>query len=211
LVQPGARLSGADGCHRIAGRYQLKGDAVTFAQMVGTQMACVNPSGTEGPFRSALKSAARLTIAGNWRTSSVGPLRGSSSGPVAWFRARGIAVQRVLSDNGIGYVARAFGGRAVMPSAPASSHARLYAAHQRQGPAIHSNTHAGVGVRLPLCDLVARSPRSAHGSVKLVRLGGAESIRAPPASRQSPPPVAARIAASAAASFTCSTAPCAAS
>jgi hypothetical protein len=82
-----------------------------------------------GLFRSALKSAARLTIAGNWRTSSVGPVRGSSSGPVAWLRARGIAVQRVLSDNGIGYVARAFGGRAVMRSAPASSHARLYAAH----------------------------------------------------------------------------------
>jgi transposase InsO family protein len=27
---------------------------------------------------------------------------------VAWFRARGIAVQRVLSDNGSGYVSRAF-------------------------------------------------------------------------------------------------------
>jgi heat shock protein HslJ len=56
VFQPGTRLCGSDGCNRIAGRYQLKGDAVTFAQMVGTQMACVNPSGTEGPLRSALKS-----------------------------------------------------------------------------------------------------------------------------------------------------------
>jgi heat shock protein HslJ len=30
VFQPGARLCGSDGCNRIAGRYQLKGDAVTF-------------------------------------------------------------------------------------------------------------------------------------------------------------------------------------
>jgi META domain len=33
--------------------------------MAGTQLACLNPSGTEAPFRGALKSAARLAIAGD--------------------------------------------------------------------------------------------------------------------------------------------------
>jgi heat shock protein HslJ len=57
-------VSGSDGCNRLTGTYQLKGDRVAFGQMAGTQMACVNPDGTEGPFRDALKSATRLTIAG---------------------------------------------------------------------------------------------------------------------------------------------------
>jgi heat shock protein HslJ len=63
--QAGGRVSGSDGCNRITGTYQLKGDRVTFGQMAGTQMACLNPSGTEGPFRDALKGATRLTVAGD--------------------------------------------------------------------------------------------------------------------------------------------------
>ena len=63
--QAGGRVSGSDGCNRITGTYQLTGDRVTFGQMAGTQMACVNPSGTEGPFREALKNATRLTVAGD--------------------------------------------------------------------------------------------------------------------------------------------------
>ena len=59
------RVSGSDGCNRITGTYQLNGDRVTFGQLAGTQMACVNPGGTEGPFRGALESATRLTIAGD--------------------------------------------------------------------------------------------------------------------------------------------------
>ncbi len=59
------RVSGSDGCNRLTGTYQLNGDRVTFGQMAGTQMACLNPSGTEAPFRDALKSATRLTIAGD--------------------------------------------------------------------------------------------------------------------------------------------------
>jgi heat shock protein HslJ len=60
--QAEGRVSGSDGCNRLTGSYQLKGDQVTFAQMVGTQMACLNPSGIEGPFRDALKRATRLTV-----------------------------------------------------------------------------------------------------------------------------------------------------
>ena len=59
------RVSGADGCNRLTGSYQLKGDRITFNQMAGTQMACLNASGTEGPFRDALNNASRLTIAAN--------------------------------------------------------------------------------------------------------------------------------------------------
>ena len=65
LFHSDGRLSGSDGCNGLAGSYQLNGDRVTFGQMAGTQMACLNPSGTEGPFREALKNAARLTIAGD--------------------------------------------------------------------------------------------------------------------------------------------------
>jgi heat shock protein HslJ len=63
--QAEGRVSGSDGCNRITGSFELLGDRVTFGQMVGTQMACLKPSGTEQPFRDALKSAARLTIVGD--------------------------------------------------------------------------------------------------------------------------------------------------
>lgn len=63
--QSGGRFSGADGCNRVTGSYQLAGDRVTFGQVAATQMACLHSSGTEEPFREALKSAARLTVAGN--------------------------------------------------------------------------------------------------------------------------------------------------
>lgn len=61
----GGRVSGSDGCNRITGSYQLKGDQMTFGQMVGTHIACLDPSGIAGPFRDALKSATRLTVAGD--------------------------------------------------------------------------------------------------------------------------------------------------
>jgi heat shock protein HslJ len=59
------RVSGSDGCNRLTGSYQLNGDRVTFGQMAETRMACLNPTGTEGPFRDALKNATRLTIVGD--------------------------------------------------------------------------------------------------------------------------------------------------
>jgi heat shock protein HslJ len=56
------RVSGSDGCNRITGSFQLNADRVSFGQMAGTQMACINTGDTEGPFGDALKNAARLTI-----------------------------------------------------------------------------------------------------------------------------------------------------
>lgn len=63
--EAGGRVSGSDGCNRITGSYQLSGERVTFGQMAGTQMACVDSSETEDAFREALKSAMRLTVAGD--------------------------------------------------------------------------------------------------------------------------------------------------
>jgi heat shock protein HslJ len=59
------RVSGSDGCNLLTGSYHLNGDRVTFSQMAGTQMACVNMEATEGPFRDALNHGVRLTIAGD--------------------------------------------------------------------------------------------------------------------------------------------------
>jgi heat shock protein HslJ len=49
----------------MTGGYQLKGDAVTFGQMAGTQMACMDTADIARAFRDALKTASRLTIAGD--------------------------------------------------------------------------------------------------------------------------------------------------
>ena len=66
LTFQAGRVSGSDGCNRITGSFQLTGERVTFGQMAGTQMACVNAGArTEGPFRDALNKAARLTISGD--------------------------------------------------------------------------------------------------------------------------------------------------
>jgi uncharacterized lipoprotein YbaY len=65
LFQAGGRLSGSDGCNRITGSYQLKGDVVTFGRMAGTQMACPNTGEIERTFRDALNRATRLTVAGD--------------------------------------------------------------------------------------------------------------------------------------------------
>lgn len=59
------RVSGSDGCNRVTGGYQLKGDRVTFTQIAATQMACLTSSGTEEPFHNALKNGYRLAITGD--------------------------------------------------------------------------------------------------------------------------------------------------
>jgi putative lipoprotein len=47
---PPIAVSGSDGCNRISGSYDLKGDAVTFGQMAGTQMACLDTGESERAF-----------------------------------------------------------------------------------------------------------------------------------------------------------------
>ena len=65
LFQPGGRLSGSDGCNRIVSSYELKGDVITFGQVAGTQMPCLNTGEIERAFWDGLKSAARSTIVGD--------------------------------------------------------------------------------------------------------------------------------------------------
>jgi heat shock protein HslJ len=66
LFQPAGRVSGSDGCNRFTGTYTLKGDAVSFGQMAGTRMACINASAEiEQAFRVALQSATRLNVVGD--------------------------------------------------------------------------------------------------------------------------------------------------
>jgi heat shock protein HslJ len=59
------QVSGSDGCNRITGSYQMKGDTVTFGQMAGTQMACINTGATDRAFREALKNTTRFVRTGD--------------------------------------------------------------------------------------------------------------------------------------------------
>ncbi len=65
VILEGGRLAGSDGCNRILGSYELKGDGIKFGQGASTQMACLNAVRTERAFRDALTSAARFTIVGD--------------------------------------------------------------------------------------------------------------------------------------------------
>ncbi len=65
VLQEGGRVYGSDGCNRVAGTYQMKDTAVTFSEMAATRMACINAGDIDVAFRDALKSARRLTVAGD--------------------------------------------------------------------------------------------------------------------------------------------------
>jgi heat shock protein HslJ len=64
VFQALGRISGADGCNTVTGRYQLKADAVSFSQLASTQTACLNRR-DERAFRDALRSTTRLVVTGN--------------------------------------------------------------------------------------------------------------------------------------------------
>src|SRR5215467_6471319 len=65
LLKDESRVSGFDGCNRVAGRWQVKRSAITFSEMAATQMACLDTSGLDAAFRSALTSATELRIVGD--------------------------------------------------------------------------------------------------------------------------------------------------
>jgi heat shock protein HslJ len=65
VFQAAGRVSGSNGCNRISGSYQLKGDAVAFGQIAATQMACIDVGEIERAFGEALKDAVRLTRTGD--------------------------------------------------------------------------------------------------------------------------------------------------
>ena len=58
------RVTGFSGCNRMMGRYVLDGDAVRFAQMGGTMMACVSGMDTERKFLAMFTRVMRWEISG---------------------------------------------------------------------------------------------------------------------------------------------------
>ena len=65
VFQAEGRMSGSDGCNRIAGSYEVKEDRIAFGQTLGTQMACPGTGEVEQGFRAALKDANRWRIVGD--------------------------------------------------------------------------------------------------------------------------------------------------
>jgi len=63
-LESGGRVSGSDGCNRIAGSFTVRGDNVTFGQMLGTLMACGASAESERAFRDALQATRRFRIVG---------------------------------------------------------------------------------------------------------------------------------------------------
>ena len=58
------RISGSGGCNRLTGSYELHGDRITFSQMAGTMMACLQGMETEQAFLDVLKQTTRWKITG---------------------------------------------------------------------------------------------------------------------------------------------------
>ena len=79
----GTRVSGSDGCNRLTGTYDLKGDALTFGQFAVTQMACPDTGDTDRRFRAVLKGTSRFRIVGQRLE-----LYGATGKPLAIFERR---------------------------------------------------------------------------------------------------------------------------
>ena len=65
LMLEAGRASGSDGCNRVAGPYNLQGEALTFGAMAGTRMACTGTAEIERRFQEALQGTSRWRIASN--------------------------------------------------------------------------------------------------------------------------------------------------
>src|SRR5437868_8570349 len=100
---------------------------------------------------------------------------------VAWYGQLGIAIRRVLTDNGPCYKANAFARSCGQLGLKTSPHPALHAAHQRQGRALHPNRHQRVGLRLHLPEL--RGPNRLTPSLD-------PPVQLAPASRQPQPTTA---------------------
>ena len=58
------RVSGAGGCNRFIGSYELNGDQLTFGQTAGTMMACRDEMETEREFFAALSQVRKARVSG---------------------------------------------------------------------------------------------------------------------------------------------------
>ena len=59
------RVTGSDGCNRLAGNFDVNDDVVTFARIETTHMTCVGVHDLQRMFDRALIDARRLVIVGN--------------------------------------------------------------------------------------------------------------------------------------------------
>jgi len=64
LLTPESRVAGDGGCNRFTGSYTLEGDRLTFAQLAGTMMACVQGMEQEQTFLDALAKVTSWRIDG---------------------------------------------------------------------------------------------------------------------------------------------------
>jgi heat shock protein HslJ len=58
------RVSGSGGCNPLVGSYELNADKLTFRQIAGTLMACLEGMDTEKAFLNVLNQAKRWKITG---------------------------------------------------------------------------------------------------------------------------------------------------
>jgi heat shock protein HslJ len=87
LLQQEGRVSGSDGCNRVAGLFRTDGTAVRFSHMAVTKMACIDGVDLSGAFYKALKRAWRLAVTGerlelfDWKDRRVAVFLSISSPP----------------------------------------------------------------------------------------------------------------------------------
>ena len=62
VVFDAGRLTGADGCNRFTGGYELRGDRIHIAALASTRMACEDTQRVERAFTAALTNAAQWRI-----------------------------------------------------------------------------------------------------------------------------------------------------
>lgn len=56
------RVSGADGCNRIAGQYAIKGQHITLGQLAGTRMLCQDAMQITAKYNEALNKVAGYQV-----------------------------------------------------------------------------------------------------------------------------------------------------
>jgi len=64
LDRASRRVGGSGGCNRLSGSYEVSGDRLTFGQMAGTMMACIDGMETEKAFLGALGQAKKWRVTG---------------------------------------------------------------------------------------------------------------------------------------------------
>jgi copper homeostasis protein (lipoprotein) len=65
IFEAGGRVSGSDGCNRVAGAYGLSHDAIRFGPMASTRVVCLDSGGVDRAFSNVLTSATRWRILGD--------------------------------------------------------------------------------------------------------------------------------------------------